>query len=232
MAEAVKTNVMRILEREGVTYRVHTYSPETGIDGVSVARALGQDPQAVFKTLVTQGKSRAMFVFVIPVAATLNLKRAAGASELRPAAVVGQRRDAPGGLAQHAHDVRRARLVPVKLLRLHGRGAKVKAAGGRHAVGFYEREAAVVHQQTHEFRRGKRIRFPMQKLREPVALESCSQAFAHRVVHRRRRLEVLPHKLRAVRREELSAQLLIPTRGEPSPLARRRLNTAAVFVYY
>ena len=79
MAEAVKTNVMRILEREGVTYRVHTYSPETGIDGVSVARALGQDPQAVFKTLVTQGKSRTMFVFVIPVAATLNLKRAAAA---------------------------------------------------------------------------------------------------------------------------------------------------------
>ena len=79
MAEAVKTNVMRILEREGVTYRVHTYSPETGIDGVSVARTLGQDPQAVFKTLVTQGKSRAMFVFVIPVAATLNLKRAAAA---------------------------------------------------------------------------------------------------------------------------------------------------------
>ena len=79
MAEAIKTNVMRILEREGVAYRVHTYSPETGIDGVSVARALGQDPQAVFKTLVTQGKSRAMFVFVIPVAATLNLKRAAAA---------------------------------------------------------------------------------------------------------------------------------------------------------
>ena len=79
MAEAVKTNVMRILEREGVSYLVHTYSPETGIDGVSVARALGQDPQAVFKTLVTQGKSRAMYVFVIPVAATLNLKRAAAA---------------------------------------------------------------------------------------------------------------------------------------------------------
>ena len=79
MAEAVKTNVMRILEREGVAYSVHTYSPDTGIDGVSVARALGQDPQAVFKTLVTQGKSRALFVFVIPVAATLNLKRAAAA---------------------------------------------------------------------------------------------------------------------------------------------------------
>jgi len=76
---ADKTNVMRILEREGVAHSVHTYSPETGIDGVSVARALGQDPQSVFKTLVTQGKSRALYVFVIPVAETLSLKRAAAA---------------------------------------------------------------------------------------------------------------------------------------------------------
>lgn len=74
-----KTNVMRILEKEGVAHEVHEYSPETGIDGVSVARALGQDPQRVFKTLVTQGKSRAFYVFVIPVGETLNLKRAANA---------------------------------------------------------------------------------------------------------------------------------------------------------
>lgn len=76
---ADKTNAMRILDREGVPYTVHTYSPDTGIDGVSVARALHQDPQAVFKTLVTQGRSRAFYVFVIPVAQTLNLKRAAAA---------------------------------------------------------------------------------------------------------------------------------------------------------
>ncbi len=79
MAELAKTNVMRILEKEGVAHQVHTYSPETGIDGVSVARALSQDPQQVFKTLVTQGKSRAFYVFVIPVENTLNLKRAANA---------------------------------------------------------------------------------------------------------------------------------------------------------
>lgn len=77
MAELSKTNAMRIIERAGVSYTVHTYSADTGIDGVSVARALGQDPQAVFKTLVTQGKSRALYVFVIPVAATLNLRQAA-----------------------------------------------------------------------------------------------------------------------------------------------------------
>lgn len=79
MAEAAKTNVMRILEREGIAHTVHTYDPAQGIDGVSVARQLGQDPQAVFKTLVTQGKSRQFFVFVIPVNATLSLKRAAQA---------------------------------------------------------------------------------------------------------------------------------------------------------
>lgn len=79
MADAVKTNVMRILDKEQLPYAVHFYSPDTGIDGQSVARALGQDPQAVFKTLVTQGKSRAFYVFVIPVCATLNLKRAAAA---------------------------------------------------------------------------------------------------------------------------------------------------------
>ena len=79
MADAVKTNVLRMLDKAGIAHSVHTYSPDTGIDGLSVARALGQDPQAVFKTLVTQGKSRAFYVFVIPVGATLNLKHAASA---------------------------------------------------------------------------------------------------------------------------------------------------------
>ncbi len=79
MAETVKTNVMRILEKEHIAHHVHYYDPEKGIDGISVARQLGEDPQSVFKTLVTQGKSRAFYVFVIPVEATLNLKRAAQA---------------------------------------------------------------------------------------------------------------------------------------------------------
>ena len=79
MADQIKTNVMRLLEQAGVLYTPHYYDPDKGIDGVSVAHQLGQDPQAVFKTLVTQGKSRAFYVFVIPVGQTLNLKRAAGA---------------------------------------------------------------------------------------------------------------------------------------------------------
>ena len=74
-----KTNVMRLLEQAGVPYTPHFYSPDDGIDAVSVARKLGQDPQAVFKTLVTQGKSRAFYVFVIPGPQTLDLRRAAAA---------------------------------------------------------------------------------------------------------------------------------------------------------
>ena len=46
-----KTNVMRVLDQKKIPYTAHTYDPESGIDGVSVARSLGQDPASVFKTL-------------------------------------------------------------------------------------------------------------------------------------------------------------------------------------
>ena len=75
-----KTNAMRMLEKEKVAYTFHEYPPDDGaIDGLAVAGKLGQDPARVFKTLVTQGASRAFYVFVIPVAAELDLKKAARA---------------------------------------------------------------------------------------------------------------------------------------------------------
>lgn len=77
MAE-VKTNAMRMLDRAKIAYVLHTYSPDEGIDGISVARKLGQPEERVYKTLVTKGKST-HFVFVIPVAAELDLKAAAKA---------------------------------------------------------------------------------------------------------------------------------------------------------
>ncbi len=77
MAE-VKTNAMRMLDRARIAYVLHTYSPDEGIDGISVARKLGQPEERVYKTLVTKGKST-HFVFVIPVAAELDLKAAAKA---------------------------------------------------------------------------------------------------------------------------------------------------------
>ncbi len=77
MAEA-KTNAMRMLDRAKIPYQVHTYTHEDGkIDGVSVAQKMGQDPARVFKTLVTKGASGGHYVFVIPVAEELDLKKAA-----------------------------------------------------------------------------------------------------------------------------------------------------------
>ena len=76
-----KTNVMRILEQKKIPYSAHTYEHEEGVavDGVTVARQLGQDPECVFKTLVARGASKGIYVFVIPVGDSLDLKKAAKA---------------------------------------------------------------------------------------------------------------------------------------------------------
>ena len=74
-----KTNVMRLLEQAGIPYTPHTYDPDGPIDGVSVASVLGQDQECVFKTLVTRGASGGYYVFDIPVAENLDLKKAAKA---------------------------------------------------------------------------------------------------------------------------------------------------------
>ncbi len=79
MGKEAKTNAMRILEREKVPYTAHEYAHEEGVAvaGVDVAGSMGEDPACVYKTLVTQGNSKNYFVFVIPVAAELDLKAAA-----------------------------------------------------------------------------------------------------------------------------------------------------------
>ena len=76
-----KTNVMRVLEQKGIPYTAHTYEHEEGVavDGLTVARSLGQDPECVFKTLVARGASGGLYVFDIPVADSLDLKKAARA---------------------------------------------------------------------------------------------------------------------------------------------------------
>ena len=74
-----KTNVMRTLDQKKIPYTAHSYDPDGPIDGVSVAQILGQPPEQVFKTLVTKGASGAYYVFDIPVAENLDLKKAAKA---------------------------------------------------------------------------------------------------------------------------------------------------------
>ena len=73
-----KTNVMRLLDARGIAYVPHRYDAgDPPPSGMEVARMLGRDPASVFKTLVTQGASRRYYVFVIPVAEELSLKKAA-----------------------------------------------------------------------------------------------------------------------------------------------------------
>jgi len=74
----VKTNAMRILDTQKVQYEILTYDANDGkIDGVAVAGKIGKDPAQVYKTLVAVGASKNLYVFVIPVEAELDLKKAA-----------------------------------------------------------------------------------------------------------------------------------------------------------
>ena len=88
MAEQ-KTNVMRILGQKKIKYTAHEYPHgEDAVDGVTVARMTGRDPACVFKTLVTRGASKEIYVFVIPVADELDLKKAAKAVGEKSVAMV------------------------------------------------------------------------------------------------------------------------------------------------
>ncbi|MBG9451890.1 cysteinyl-tRNA(Pro) deacylase [Cytobacillus firmus] len=76
-----KTNAMRMLDAQKVVYELITYDSQDGkIDGVSVAEKIGKDPKAVYKTLVAQGVTKQVFVFIIPVTEELDLKKAAKAA--------------------------------------------------------------------------------------------------------------------------------------------------------
>lgn len=75
-----KTNVMRLLDQAKIEYNHYCYIDSGAISGTDVAKAMNQDPEKVFKTLVTVGKSKEHYVFVIPVEEELDLKKAASAS--------------------------------------------------------------------------------------------------------------------------------------------------------
>ena len=72
-----KTNAMRILEKKQINFEINTYECEEFIDGVHIADKLGQSYEQSFKTLVLQGKSRMYYVFVVPIAREVDLKKAA-----------------------------------------------------------------------------------------------------------------------------------------------------------
>ena len=74
-----KTNALREIEAAGIPHRFITFECEEALSGVDVATRLGEDPDRVFKTLVTQAKSGQHYVFMVPVACELDLKKAASA---------------------------------------------------------------------------------------------------------------------------------------------------------
>ena len=86
-----KTNVMRILDQKKIPYISHEYLSTGAVSGPEVARALGEDPRIVFKTLVTVGKTGTNYVFVVPVEKELNLKKAAQASGEKSIAMIPQK---------------------------------------------------------------------------------------------------------------------------------------------
>ena len=75
----IKTNAMRRLDALKIQYKEHTYTDTDAISGTEVAEGLGQDPDRCFKTLVTVGKTGEHYVFMVPVASELDLKKAAKA---------------------------------------------------------------------------------------------------------------------------------------------------------
>ena len=77
--DSSKTNVMRILDQKKVKYESHYYADTDAISGIDVAKVLGQNPNQVFKTLVTIGKTKENYVFLVPVNQELDLKKAANA---------------------------------------------------------------------------------------------------------------------------------------------------------
>lgn len=86
---AVKTNAMRILDREKISYTAQEYGHDDGlIDGNSIAKKIGADEKVVFKTLVTKGASGGYFVFVVPVCTELDLKKAAKAAGEKSVAMI------------------------------------------------------------------------------------------------------------------------------------------------
>ena len=74
-----KTNAVRILEQKKIDFKVHDYTDSGAVSGEELVAALGEDPDSVFKTLVTVGKTNAHYVFLVPVSGELDLKKAAAA---------------------------------------------------------------------------------------------------------------------------------------------------------
>ena len=91
MKKQDKTNVMRLLDAAKISYEPHFYKADPTMRGEEIAGLIGERKERVFKTLVTRGKSGGLYVFVIPVAEELNLKKAAKAAGEKAVSMIKQK---------------------------------------------------------------------------------------------------------------------------------------------
>ena len=91
MGKQDKTNCMRVLESKKIAYTPHLYEADPTLTGGDIASILGEEPYQVFKTLVTVGKPQRYYVFVVPVNAELDLKKAAAAAGEKSVSMIPQR---------------------------------------------------------------------------------------------------------------------------------------------
>lgn len=130
---AKKTNALREIEAAGAEHRFFSYPCPEALSAVEIARRLGVDPDRVFKTLVTRGRSGAHYVFMIPAPCELDLKKAAAAAGEKSVEMVKSRELFPltgyvhGGCSPIGMKTRFRTFID-ETARLHG---KILFSGGR-----------------------------------------------------------------------------------------------------
>ncbi len=153
MAKQEKTNVMRILDGAKIEYSCHNDVTSGAVSGVDLAAALGENPAHVFKTLVTVGKTGNHYVFMIPVAEELHLKKAA--------AVVGEKA---------IEMIKQKELLPLTGY-IHG---------GCSPIGMKKPFRTVIHETAETFptilfsagKIGHQVELPLSSLRAVIPVES------------------------------------------------------------
>ncbi|MBR3556443.1 MAG: Cys-tRNA(Pro) deacylase [Oscillospiraceae bacterium] len=130
---AEKTNALRMLSQHKLAFEVHDYSDSGAVSGTEVAAALGEDPEKVFKTLVTVGKSGQHYVFVVPVCRELDLKKAAAAVKEKNVVMIPQKELLPltGYIHGGCSPIGMKKLFPTVLHESAGRLATFCVSGGR-----------------------------------------------------------------------------------------------------
>ena len=130
---AEKTNALRMLAQHKIPFEAHDYTDSGAVSGPEVAAALGEDPEKVFKTLVTVGKSGQHYVFVLPVCRELDLKKAAAAVKEKNVAMIPQKELLPltGYIHGGCSPIGMKKLFPTVLHMSAGSLGTLCVSGGR-----------------------------------------------------------------------------------------------------